>query len=413
MTDIIPILPILVGMSLIVFIIGLFSRKFKQPHVISYIIAGLLLGPSVFGILKNDAMISDMGSMGMVFLLFFIGMEIDFKKLLSGSRVAFIGTVIQLILSVLLVWIMGYFLGWNIARIVLIGFVIMLSSTAVVLKVLEEWNETDTHAGRNVISILLMQDLIFIPMTIVLEIIGGETINYSSLALKIVGMILMSILLIYILRKKELSLPFADHIKKDHEMQVFLAMILCFGMSLLSGLFGLSIALGAFIAGIVISATKETKWVHDMLNPFRIFFVALFFIYVGVLIDLSFLLEHRWLLLAIVGLVFFVNTIVNAVIIRLLNNTWADSFYAGALLSQLGEFGFLLAAIGLSSGVIAMFDYQMVIQVIALTLLFGPLWILIMKRFICHIERFSTSRTNDGLEYCKRKGIMDKKNKKY
>jgi monovalent cation:H+ antiporter-2, CPA2 family len=164
-------------------------------------------------------------------------------------------------------------------------------------------------------------------------------------------------------------------------------------MALISGLFQLSAALGAFFAGILLSAAKETKWVHEALNPFRVFFVALFFIYVGIIIDLNFLMNNWVIISGLVIIVFLINTFINALILFMLNNTWRDSLYAGAMLGPIGEFSFLLVAIGLSSGLIGMFEYQMTVQIIALTLVLSPAWILFNKRVICHIDRFNRSKS--------------------
>ncbi|HYD02806.1 MAG TPA: cation:proton antiporter [Alphaproteobacteria bacterium] len=395
MAEITPILPILVIMSAVVLVVGILSKKLRQPYVISYIIAGFLLGPSVFAILQNDLVISNLGNIGIVLLLFFVGMEIDLKKLLSGWKSAFLGTIFQVFVSVFAMWIFGRFFGWGIEQVILLGFVISLSSTAVVLKILEEWKETDTHAGRNVISILLAQDFAFIPMIIILGLFSGGGVDSRILALQLTGMILMLTLMAYVFGKRQISLPFSRFIKGDHEMQVFLAIALCFGMSLISGLFELSTALGAFLAGLLISASKETQWVHHALNPFRIFFVALFFIYVGIIINLQFLIANWVIILTMVAIVFALNTAINTLIIYLLHNNWRDSLYAGAMLSQIGEFSLLLAAVGLSAGVIAAFDYQMIVQVIALTLLLSPLWILFNKKIVCHINHFNTKEIKE------------------
>ena len=170
--------------------------------------------------------------------------------------------------------------------------------------------------------------------------------------------------------------------KKDHELQVFYALFICFGLAWLSAKYNLSTALGAFLGGIIISAAPDMDWVHESLDSFRSFFVALFFISIGLLIDLNFLLKNFVLVLFLVFIIYTINTYINSFILRLLGNNLRESIYAGSLLSQIGEFSFLLVAMGLQEGIITNFAYQVTIEVIALTLLLSPFWIAIVKRFI-------------------------------
>lgn len=378
-----PILSGLVVMALAIVILGFFLRLFRQPHVIGYIVAGVLLG--VLGLTTDKEFLSQAGNLGVILLLFFIGMHIDIEKLIRKWRVAILGTAAQILLTLLVVWILGMWLAWPLPRVLLFAFAVSLSSTAVILKILEQWGELETKVGQNVLSILLVQDLAIIPMILILEFAGGNAVDYARLALQIVGGILLIGLVSWIVHRRHISIPWVRRLKKDKELKVFLALVLCFGLALLTGLFGLSTALGAFAAGIIVSAAKESGWVHDHLEPIHDLLVALFFVYVGTLIDLAFLREHLALVLMLVLAILALNTVLNTAILRLLGDNWRESLYAGALLSQIGEFSFLLATIGLSAGIIAGFGYQLMILAIALTLLVSPLWIQAIKRLL-HID---------------------------
>ncbi len=145
---------------------------------------------------------------------------------------------------------------------------------------------------------------------------------------------------------------------------------------------GLHQALGAFVGGLLVSAARETHWVQRALEPLKIVFVALLFVSMGMLMDLQFMQQHIWLLLALLLGVLLTNTFINAVILRLFGNNWPVSLYSGALLSQIGEFSFVLATVGLQAGVITQFGYQATIALIALTLLASPLWIQLSKHGI-------------------------------
>ena len=159
-------------------------------------------------------------------------------------------------------------------------------------------------------------------------------------------------------------------------------MLVCLGLSLLTGLAHLSTALGAFAAGILVTAAKETQWVHHALEPFRIIFVALFFVSVGLLVDLKFISDHLMQVLVLVIIVLIGNTLLNGMILRLLGYRWKESLYAGAILAQIGEFSFVLAAVGLANGIINDVAYQYTIATIALSLLISPFWILGARRVL-------------------------------
>jgi CPA2 family monovalent cation:H+ antiporter-2 len=139
---------------------------------------------------------------------------------------------------------------------------------------------------------------------------------------------------------------------------------------------------GAFEAGMSVGAARETKWVHTSLELFRVIFIALFFVSVGMLVDLNFVKEHWCQISALVLAVIITNTFINAVIIRLLGDSWPDSLYSGALLSQIGEFSFVLAAVGMQSNLVSNYGYQLSITVIALSLMISPAWIATSRKLL-------------------------------
>ena len=377
-----PALSTLVGALLVILIMGIVLNRLKQPHVVGYLIVGVILGPHVIGLINEPALIERLGAMGVVFLLFFIGMEISPKKLMSTWRITVVGTTIQIFISIGFVWLLGKWLDWPLSRSILLGFVISLSSTAVVLKILQDNNELETDTGQNVLGVLLFQDMAIIPMLIVIGLMSGTEPDTQQVALQVVGGLLMIALMTYLIRKESIHLPLARWLKNDHEMQTFAALAICFGLSLITGLFGLSTALGAFVAGMLVGAARETQWVHSSLEPFRVIFVALFFVSIGMLVDLVFIKEHWFQISALVIAVIITNTFINAVIIRLMGDSWPDSLYSGALLSQIGEFSFVLAAVGMQSKLVSDYGYQLTVTVIALSLMISPAWIATSRKLL-------------------------------
>ncbi len=375
-----PLLSKFVILSAVIIVIGFILRLFKQPSIVTYIVVGVLVGPYGLELVVNESIISNLGSLGLVLLLFFIGMEIHLPDLIASWKVSVVGTLIQMAVSILVVWGVGQYFSWELNQIIMLGFVISISSTAVIVKLLQERDELHTSVGQNVLGVLLAQDVLIVPIIIILGYLGGHKPGKIEVLKQIVGGLLIVGIIVYILKKKEIKLPFQELIKKDHEMQVFIAFTLCFGFSLLTAFLGLSAALGAFIGGIILSSAKSTNWVHDSLVAFKVMFVALFFVSVGMLIDMKFLYENLTTIGILVLLVFIINSTINVVIMRVFCSDWRHSIYAGALLSQIGEFSFILGSIGYYSGIIHEYAYQLTICTIALTLFLSPFWIDLSKR---------------------------------
>lgn len=370
-----PIILQIVGATLVILVVALAMRMLQQPHVVGYLLAGVLLGPFGLKFFKEYELVAQIGEFGVIFLLFFVGMETSPHRLLANWRITFLGTTVQILGSITLLWFVGLWLNWPLERVILLGFVISLSSTAVVLNYLRDTGQMKSKIGQDILGILLAQDMALIPMLIVVNVMGGGELNPRTLALQGVGTVLTVALLVWMTVGKHVRLPMGARLRNDHELQVFFAFGVCLGLALLTGLFQLSTALGAFLGGMLVGVARETNWVHHRLEPFRVMFVALFFVSIGLLVDVPFVIENWYLVLPLAGAVFIGNTAINATMLRMLGDPWRYSIYAGAYLAQIGEFSFLIAAVGARTQMISEFTYQLTVAVIALTLLLSPTWI--------------------------------------
>lgn len=379
-----PILPVIVQAAFAVLVIGAILRLLRQPYVVGYLITGVFLGPHGLSIITDTAALARVGDLGVVLLLFFVGMEVSLSRLAAAWRVALLGTTLQVLVSVGCAAALGSYLQWPFNRILLVGFVISLSSTAVVFKLLQDWGEFDTTTGQNAVGILLVQDVAIIPMLIALAAMGGRRPDAGQIALQAVGAAICGGLVVWVAIRGTLHLPMRRLLRADHEMQVFAALTICFGLATLTGLTGLSTALGAFVAGIVVAAARETEWVHQSLGSFRTVFMALFFVSVGMLVDVPFVLHNAALLAALVALVLVTNTAINTVSLRLLGTPWGQAAYIGGLLAQIGEFSFVLGAVGREEGIIGEYGYQATVATIALSLIFSPVWIHVVRKVAGH-----------------------------
>ena len=332
------------------------------------------------GFVKDVDDLKKYESLGIIFLLFFAGLKIHFNKLLSSWKIAIIGTMIQIFICLLCVSAVGNFLNWPLSRILLLGFVISLSSTAVVIKMLDEWGESNTKAGLIAITILIAQDVAIIPMVMVLDVFQGGGPTQKEIFSQLIGGTFVVGVLGWIGYRGRIHLPWGNFFVRNHELQVFAALGLCFGLALTTEIFHLSAALGAFLAGIIVASASETNWVHHKLEPFYIFFVALFFVNIGMLIDPIFIMENLGTISLLVVASLLIKTALNFGLFYAFGMGQRNGLYTGALLSQIGEFGLVLIAIGMKGKIIFQYEFQLAISVISISLLLSPLWIFAIKR---------------------------------
>jgi len=366
----------------IIIVIGSILRYFRQPYVIAYILAGVLIGKHGFQLVIDEKVIHLLGEMGLILLLFFIGMETNLPNLIKNWKIPTFGTLFQILGSVLMLCLIGWIYDWSLNRIIVLGFIISLSSSAVVIKLLQDSKDNQSEIGQNVISILLMQDILIVPMLIMTNYLGGNVPSSNEIFLQILGGLLVIGGMIWVLKKKEFSLPFGEALKEDHELQVIFALIVCFGFATLTALFGLSAALGSFVGGMLVHAAKSTDWFHDSLHSFRVIFVALFFLSIGMLIDIQFLISNWKVIVGLLVAVYLSNHLINSVALVYFSRNWKTALYGGALLAQIGELSFMLASSAFYSTIITDFEYQLTIIVISLTLFISPFWIATTKKLL-------------------------------
>lgn len=372
--------------AVLVSLMGLLLSKLKQPYIIGYILIGAIAGRDGLGLIANPDLMHYMGEIGIVLLLFFIGMEIDLRDIVSKWRLSLLGTIIQVLISVALALSLGYFFGWTVQRAVVIGFVIALSSTAVSIRLLEEKGLLHTAVGNNVLSVLLAQDVIIVPLLIITSFLGGASKTGSEYVLLLVGGALVVLVLVVLFKRKTVMLPFSKRLMRERELQVFAAILFCFGGALLTSLFGLSAALGAFVGGIVINSARATGWIQGTLHSFRVLFVAIFFISIGLQLDLHFLWDNALVLAGALLAVFVLNQVVNSTILRVFGSSRIDALLGGSYLAQIGELSFLIAATAFNLGIKSTYAYNFTISLISLTLLISPFWIYLVAQFVKRIQ---------------------------
>lgn len=379
-------------LSFIILLLILFLRRLKQPYFIAYIAAGLLLGPQAFDIIHEPEVISEIGEIGIVLLMFSIGNEIDLRHLSHNFYKPLLIALVQIVLSFFCMYIIGTYAGWKITTTILMTFIISLSSSAIVFQYLSRTGEIKSQLGVITCGVLLMQDILVVPMILMLNFMSGSSISAWELGKVCIGGVLIILFLRATIDKKLFHIPMRREIIADHELQVFIGFSICFGMAWITAWFGLSPAFGAFAAGIIIGQDKATHWLGKSLIPFRVFFMAFFFLAVGLQLDIRFFYENAGTIIWVTITVLVVNSLINTVLFRITKNTWRDSLYGGALLSQIGEFSFVLMTLAASLHLVGNYTYQITLAVITFTMLLTTLWLMIIQQLIYRLPSAKQGR---------------------
>ncbi|MGE5190015.1 MAG: cation:proton antiporter [Gemmatimonadota bacterium] len=366
----------------------LFS-KLRLSIVAAFLVAGAILGPSGAGLVSEPEMVDALAEIGVVFLLFTVGLEISLSGLGRMRREILRAGGIQTSLAVLLTALVLAAAGFRAPEAIFTGFVVSLSSTAIVLKVYADRMELDSSQGRVAFGILLFQDMAVIPMMLLVPSLrqwetaqGGEVLGTLAKAgLVVAGLLVLSRVLVPRLLKAIIRL-------NSREVLAMTVLCVCLGTAFLASRWGLSLAMGAFLAGVVIS---ESDYVHEIaaqILPFRDVFNGVFFISVGMLLDLSFLAGNLHLVLPLAAGVVLLKAVAAGAAVRALGYPWRLTAIAALGLVQIGEFSFLLLSQGYREGLLSTAAYQDLLAVTILTMVATPFLMAYAPRFGRRWERW-------------------------
>jgi CPA2 family monovalent cation:H+ antiporter-2 len=362
---------------------GLMLIRLRQPAIVGYILAGVALGPTGFGLIENTGTVQVLAELGVIMLLFLIGMELSLKSFKTVYKTALSATGLQIAMALAVFWLVGHFLGWSNQRVVVFAFATALSSTAVAIKILEETSDLHTPVGRTAVSILIAQDLAVIPMLLIVSTFGedGGPNPAFAIGVKLVVSIGFLVALIWFLsRRNRVTIPMSDWIESRPEIMPLAALAFCFTWATISGAAGLSPAYGAFVAGLIIGNSNVRASLHKAAEPVQAVLLMVFFLSIGLLIDVNYIAASWKNVLLVLLIVTVLKTMLNAGILHWLGEPWNRSFHSGVVLAQIGEFSFVICAAGLAGGVVNEDGYRLMISVIALSLLISPMWLAIARR---------------------------------
>lgn len=359
-------------------------RRLRQPALVGYILAGIIMGPSVLGVIHGQDQVSFLAELGILLLLFIVGLELNIANFAKASRIAIGATAFQIIASLIIMGSIGWYLEWPLARILVLSFAISLSSTAVAIRMLEGMGGINTPRGQMAVGILVAQDLAFIPMLLIIGMFSAGQFNpwgFLKIALA-VGFLVYAIRLLSRRSISDILPPWAKTPFSGGSEQTLIlkALALCFAGAALSGALGLSASYGAFVAGLLIGSTPHSHKYEENARPLFDILMMVFFLSVGLLIDLRFVIDHIGPLLLILFFIMVLKTVVNAAILRRMGMKRRDALRMGTVLGQIGEFSFIIAALGFNIGAVQGDTYKYAVTLIALSLIVTPVWLNAVRR---------------------------------
>ncbi len=366
------------NISLIVafaFLGGLIFRSLNLPQLTGYMLAGIVIGPSVLNIAGDVAGLKTLSEFAVVLLMFMIGLELDASRFRSVLGTAMIITLSQIVISASAVFALGLLFSWSLPLVLTLSFMLALSSTAVAVGSLRNLGLLDTKEGNLAVGILIAQDILVVPMLVVVGALdsGLNIRNAVDLAVTLTG-IFGSMFVIFALVSQPRWVLRLEHFFTVGITQPAVAGVgLCFGAAALFGAFGLSSAYGAFAIGLLLGNVgtvgntyrKAVAPIHDVL-------VMVFFVSIGLLVDSNFVYEHWFEILVTVVVAIGLKIIGTTLILRLYKFSWNTSFQLSGILGHIGEFAFVLSALAVGNSLLTEEQYILAVTVIAMSLLVSP-----------------------------------------
>ena len=362
---------IIFALSIVVLFVCL---RIKIPTIVGFLITGIVAGPYGLGLIGAVHEVETMSEIGVVLLLFTIGIEFSLKDLIKIKKSVFLGGSIQVILTILAFFLVARQVGQTVPQSVFMGCLMALSSTAIVLKLLQERAEIESPHGRTSLGILIFQDIAIVPMILIVPMLAGVSGNIAT-SLGILMVKVAGILVLVFVSARWFVPTLLFQITRTRNREIFLLsiVIICLAVAWLTYSLGLSLSLGAFLAGLIISESEYSHQALGSILPFRDIFISFFFVSIGMLLNLDFVFRNAWLIILITVGVILLKSMIAGFTTSLLGYPLRTMILVGFAVSQVGEFSFLLSKTGLEYGLlIPGKTYQLFLAVSVLTMIATP-----------------------------------------
>jgi monovalent cation:H+ antiporter-2, CPA2 family len=381
---------IILGLSVLII---LAFQRLKMPSILGFLITGIVAGPNALKLVSASHEVEMLSEIGIIFLLFIIGIEFSLKGLAKVKKTVFLGGLMQVGETILLTFITTFFLGLSPPQAVFMGFLIALSSTAIVLKMLHEKGQMTSPHGRIALAILIFQDIIVVPMILVTPMLAGNGGNLWLTGLILLAKFALVVILLIVLARYAVPVLLDKVVKtRSRELFILTIVVLCFATAWLTSSVGLSLALGAFFAGLIISESDYSHQATASILPFREIFISFFFVSVGMLLDISYFFEHFLVLIAITIGVILLKIFVVLLTVLVLRFPLRTALISAFTLFQVGEFSFLLSTIGMRNALLTNDVYQSFLVISILTMGLTPFLVGYSDKMAEWLIRFGVNR---------------------
>ncbi len=361
---------IVFGLAILVL---LACHKLKIPSIVGFLLTGVLAGPSGLGLVTSEKEVELLAQIGVVILLFSIGIEFSMQSLMQMRKTFFMGGTLQIVLTVGGVCAASLLAGRTPAQSVFMGFLLSLSSTAIVLKWFQEKAEMESPHGKTSLGILVFQDLAVVPMMLLVPVLAGKSADVgSSVVLLLAKVAAIGICTAVLARWVVPKVLFWIAKTRSRELFLLAVIVTCFSIAWLTSSAGLSLALGAFLAGLILSESEYGYEALGSILPFRDVFTSVFFISVGMLFDLDYFVHHPVLIVSLAACVFAGKVLIAFFVPAMLGFPLRTMTLVGLALGQVGEFSFILSRAGLDYGLLDKGTYQVFLGVSILTMAAAP-----------------------------------------
>ncbi len=390
-------------------IVTLLFRKIKQPLVLGYIIAGFLVSPhlSITPTVVDQANVKTLAEIGVIFLLFSLGLEFSFKKLMRVGGAASITALVEIIFIVVAGYFLGRWMGWSTMDSLFLGGMLASSSTTIIIRAFEELGIITKQYARIVFGVLVVEDIVVILLMVLLSTVA-VTKHFEGSEMLFTVLKLLFFLVLWFVAGIFLLPTFLKRARKllDEETLLILSIGLCLGMVVLATKVGFSAELGAFIMGSIIAETTSAEKVEHIIKPVKDLFAAVFFVSIGMMIDPKAIVEYRWPVLWVILLTLFGKLSSTTLGALLSGQPLKQSVQVGMSMAQIGEFAFIVATLGLSLGVISDFLFPVAVGASAITTFTtpylikfsGPFYNFIVKilppKYVAALNNYSSGTQN-------------------
>ncbi|MDN7140774.1 cation:proton antiporter [Pseudomonas sp. JQ170] len=356
-------------------VVTILFHRFKQPVVLGYIVAGFIIGPHTppFGLIHDEDTIKTLAELGVIFLMFCLGLEFSLRKLFKVGATAFIAAFLEIVLMIWIGFEIGRWFGWSTMDSLFLGAILAISSTTIIVKALNDLKMKNERFAQLIFGVLIVEDILGIGIIALLSgiavsgsVSSGEvfsTVGKLSLFMivaLVVGILLVPRLLAYVARFE------------SNEMLLITVLGLCFGFCLLVVKLEYSMVLGAFLIGAIMAESRQLVKIERLIEPVRDLFSAIFFVAIGMMIDPMVLVEYAWPIVVITIAVVLGKMLSCGMGAFIAGNDGRTSLRVGMGLSQIGEFSFIIAALGMTLQVTSDFLYPVAVAVSAITTLLTP-----------------------------------------